>query len=176
LALTEVTATARYGHAVDEYELRDASAADAPVLAQMLRWAMGWREVPAADGSPPSVPVAGYVFGDFGRPGDGGVIAAREGEPAGACWYRLLPAAARGHGFVAEGVPELTIAVLPIHRAQGLGGKLLDRALDHARAAGFGSIGLSVETDNPARGMYERRGFELVADNGSSWTMRKRLV
>jgi len=160
---------------VDEYEFRDLAAGDAPALTEMLRWAMGWREVPAADGSPPSVPIAPYVFGDFGRPGDGGVIAVWEGEPAGACWYRLLPAAGRGHGFVAEGVPELTIAVLPIHRAQGLGGELLDRAADHARAAGFESISLSVESDNPARGMYERRGFGLVADDGSSWTMCKRL-
>lgn len=166
----------RYGHVVLEYELRELAPADAPVLTGMLRWAMGWREVPAADGSPPSVAVPPYVFDDFGRPGDGGVIAEWEGGPAGACWYRLLPAAGGGHGFVAADVPELTIAVLPIHRAQGLGGALLDRAIERAGAAGFQSISLSVESDNPARAMYERRGFELVADDGSSQTMRKRLA
>lgn len=160
---------------MSEYEFRDLAGADAPVLGDFLRWAMGWREVPSADGSPPPVAVPPFVFSDFGRPGDGGVIAEFEGEPAGACWYRLLPAAGRGHGFVAEGVPELTIAVLPIHRAQGLGGELLDRSIAHAAARGFESLGLSVESDNPARGMYERRGFELVADDGSSWTMRRRL-
>jgi GNAT superfamily N-acetyltransferase len=158
------------------YVFRNLASDDAPVLADMLRWAMGWREVPAADGTPPSVPIAPYVLADFGRPGDGGVIALWEGEPAGACWYRLLPATGRGHGFVAESVPELTIAVLPIHRAQGLGGELLDRALERARVGGVESIGLSVESDNPARAMYERRGFVLVADDGSSWTMRKRLA
>lgn len=161
---------------LDEYEFRDLARDDARVLADMLRWAMGWREVPAADGSPPSVLVAPYVFSDFGRPGDGGVVARWEGEPAGACWYRLLPAVGRGHGFVAEHVPELTIAVLPIHRAQGLGGELLDRTIDHARAAGFEAMSLSVESDNPARAMYARRGFETVADDGSSWTMLKRLA
>jgi ribosomal protein S18 acetylase RimI-like enzyme len=159
-----------------EYEFRDLAADDAPLLTELLRWAMGWRQVPAADGSPPAVAVAAHVFDDFGRPGDGGVIAEWRGEPAGACWYRLLPSAVRGHGFVAGGVPELTIAVRPIHRARGLGGELLDRAIERARAAGFEAISLSVESDNPARGMYERRGFELAADDGSSWTMRKPLV
>jgi [ribosomal protein S18]-alanine N-acetyltransferase len=158
------------------YVFRDLAPDDAPVLTDMLRWAMGWREVPAADGSPPSVAIAPYVLADFGRPGDGGVIAEWEGEPAGACWYRLLPATGGGHGFVAENVPELTIAVLPVHRAQGLGGQLLDRAIERARATGFDAVSLSVESDNPARGMYERRGFELVADDGSSWTMRRRLA
>ena len=157
------------------YEFRELAAGDGAALTAFLRWAMGWREVPAADGSPPAVAVPPYVFEDFGRHGDGGVVAECEGEAAGACWYRLVPAAGRGHGFVGEGVPELTLAVLPIHRAQGLGGRLLDGALEHARAAGFEAIGLSVEIDNPARGMYERRGFELVADDGSSLTMRRLL-
>jgi len=161
---------------LDEYEFRHLAATDAPVLTDMLRWAMGWREVPAADGSPPSARIGPYVFGDFGRPGDGGVIAESEGEAAGACWYRLVPAAGHGHGFVDAGVPELTIAVLPIHRGQGLGGELLNRAIERARADGFESISLSVEADNPARRMYERRGFELVADDASSWTMCKRLA
>jgi GNAT superfamily N-acetyltransferase len=160
---------------LDEYEFRQPTVDDAPVLTEMLRWAMGWREVPAADGSPPAARVAGYVFGDFGRLGDGGVVAEWEGEPAGACWYRLVPAAGRGHGYVAEGIPELTIAVLPIHRARGLGGELLNRAIERARGDGLESLSLSVEADNPARRMYERRGFELVADDGSSWTMCKRL-
>ena len=64
-----------------------------------------------------------HVFADLGRPGDGGIVAAYDREPAGACWYRLFPGGGR-MGDV-EAVPQLTIAVLPQFRAQGVGGTLL---------------------------------------------------
>ena len=155
------------------HDYRDLTPADAAFLLEMLRLAVGWQIVPSADGSPPPVLVPPRVFADLGRPGDGGVVATYDGEPAGACWYRVMPA--DGDQLAGEDVPELTIAVLPQHRAQGVGSELLDRAIEHARAAGFPAIDLVVELDNPARAMYERRGFEPVEGAQPAGEMRKLL-
>ena len=155
------------------YDYREIDLADAAFLLEMLRLAVGWRIVPSADGSPPPVVVPPRVFADLGRPGDGGVVATYDGEPAGACWYRVMPA--DGDQLDGEDVPELTIAVLPQHRAQGVGSELLDRGIEHARAAGFAALDLVVELDNPARAMYERRGFEPLEGARLPRPMRKAL-
>ena len=155
------------------YAYRDIEPGDAPFLLEMLRLTVAWRLVPAADGSPPPVLVPRRAFADWGRPGDGGVLATYDGEPAGACWYRLMPA---GRELDGRTVPELSIAVGPQFRAQRVGGTLLDRGIEQARAAGHAAIDLIVEADNPARAMYERRGFEALEKVGSPGTMRKRLL
>jgi GNAT superfamily N-acetyltransferase len=155
------------------YHYRDLVRADAPFLLEMLRLAVGWHLVPSADGSPLPVVVPPRVFDDLGRAGDGGVVAMLDGEPAGACWYRLMPVDGNEPGE--PRVPELTIAVLPQHRAHGVGGTLLDRGIEHARAAGFSAIGLVVELENPARAMYERRGFAPAGNASAPSTMRKIL-
>jgi hypothetical protein len=41
--------------------------------------------------------------------------------------------------------------------------------------AGYRAVSLSVERDNPSRRIYERAGFERVAERGGSWTMVARL-
>jgi ribosomal protein S18 acetylase RimI-like enzyme len=72
-------------------------------------------------------------------------------------------------------IPELTIAVLPQFRAHGLGGALLDRTIEQARAAGHPAIDLVVERENPSRAMYERRGFEPLPTPAHRHAMRRRL-
>ena len=55
------------------------------------------------------------------------------------------------------------IAVDASVRRGGIGGKLLDTALEVARAAGVQSVFLEVRASNlPARGLYASRGFEQV--------------
>ena len=150
------------------YSFRDATPDDKPFLLEMLRLALGWRE---------PVPVSPYALDDFGRPGDGGIVAVRYDQLAGACWWRLLPSASGepGYGYAGEDIPELTLAVAPLHRGFGLGSELLQRALDRARAAGVAALSLSVEPENPALRLYERLGFERVAEVGGSLTLRRRL-
>lgn len=157
------------------YAYRDLAADDAGFLLEMLRLALGWHLVPPYDGSPLPVAVPARVFDDLGRHGDGGVVATYEGEPVGACWYRLVPPGAREQQPEEGDVPELTVAVLPAHRLHGVGGELLDRGIAHARTAGFPAIALTVEAGNPARGMYERRGFEPLGGAPDARDMRKVL-
>lgn len=58
---------------------------------------------------------------------------------------------------------ELTyIGVAPQARGQGLGKTILSAFVDAARAAGYTSIALSVETDNPAAiALYTKFGFTI---------------
>lgn len=154
------------------YAFREIEPADADFLTEMLRLTLAWHLVPAADGSPPPVLVPPRAFADLGRPGDGGLVATYAGEPAGACWYRVNLTARE---YAGEPVPELLIAVWPQYRAQGVGGQLLDRTIEHARAAGHGAIDLVVELANPARAMYLRRGFEPIGDAPDAPDLRKVL-
>jgi len=157
---------------VTPYAFRDIQPGDAEFLLEMLRLTVAWQLVPTADGMPPPVLVPPYAFDDLGRPGDGGVVVTYEDEPVGACWYRLNLTARRYEG---QPVPELLLAVMPAHRAHGVGGELLDRGIEHARAAGYPAIDLVVELDNPARGMYERRGFEPLGGQPDARDMRRIL-
>ncbi|MBC7950681.1 MAG: GNAT family N-acetyltransferase [Rhodospirillaceae bacterium] len=57
----------------------------------------------------------------------------------------------------------LTIAVLPPWRRAGLGGRLLDAALDASRAAGAEFMFLEAAVDNiAALALYEKREFRRV--------------
>ena len=52
------------------------------------------------------------------------------------------------------------IAVDPVERGRGLGGRLLSSAMSAAASAGYARMTLLVATSNgPARGLYERAGF-----------------
>lgn len=154
------------------YAFRDIEPADADFLTEMLRLTLAWHIVPAADGSPPPVLVPPRTFADLGRTGDGGVIVTYDGEPAGACWYRLNLTARE---YESTPVPELLLAVRPEHRAQGLGGRLLDGCIEHGRSAGHRAIDLVVELENPARNMYLRRGFQPLAGEPDARDLRKLL-
>ena len=78
-----------------------------------------------------------------------------DGEPAG----RL---------YVARWEDEIRIidvALLSEHRGRGIGSTLIRGLLDEAAATGK-RLSVHVELNNPARRLYERLGFEEVADRG----------
>jgi GNAT superfamily N-acetyltransferase len=128
--------------------------------------------VPA--GSPPfpasvlDQPDIRHYYRGFGsRSGDAGRIATHDsGPPVAAAWVRRFTAADHGYGFVDEDTPELTIAVIPSRRGQGVGTTLL-----HDLLARVPRCSLSVDRRNPARRLYERCGFEVVATDGDTLTM-----
>ena len=104
---------------------------------------------------------------NWGRPGDVGVAAERDGEVLGVALFRLFTEEDHGHGFVDEETPELAIAVADRDRGNGIGTRLLDEIATAARAQGFSSLSLSVDVENPALRLYERAGYrELSRDEG----------
>ena len=110
----------------------------------------------------------------WGREHDLGAVAlhsTRE-EPIGAAWLRLWAPDDRGYGYCDAETPELSMAVVPAHRGQGVGSRLLEhllRAADERHQA----VSLSVSADNPALRLYRRLGFVVVGGRGPSLTMKR---
>jgi GNAT superfamily N-acetyltransferase len=147
--------------------LRPVDVHDVRFLRDMLRHAYHWRLAEDTER-----PVYRYVA-NWGRHGDAGVLALDGPHAYGAAWYRLFTAAEPGFGFVDEGTPELTIAVVPSRRGKGHGAELLEALLDRARADGHDAISLSAAREQSA--FYETFGFEVVEEKPHAVTMLARL-
>ena len=150
--------------------------ADPAFLAEMLYEAVNWRPIDA-DERPPldellAVPENARYVADWGRSGDVALCAldARD-EPVGAAWVRCFDAARPGYGYVADDVPELSIAVYPEFRRQHVGTLLLGALLAREERDGARAVSLSVHGENPARRLYARFGFEVVAEHDGTLTM-----
>lgn len=78
---------------------------------------------------------------------------------------------ATGYGHVADDVPEITLGVSPAHRRRGVSRAVLSELIMRARAASYERLSLSVDPDNPARGLYQSLGFVKVGMVGTSDTM-----
>jgi GNAT superfamily N-acetyltransferase len=151
---------------------RPAGPEDVAFLATMLGEAAVWRpDKPTPTGGEVLADprYAQYLAG-WPRPGDFGLVAEHDG-PVGAAWYRMFTEADHGHGFVAEDVPELAIAVIAARRREGIGRRLLVDLIDAGRARGHPALSLSVGEANPARRLYASVGFVHVGRHGSTWTM-----
>jgi len=103
--------------------------------------------------------IARYADGWGTRSGDSGLIALVNGASVGAAWLRHFPASSPGYGFVGEGTPELSVAVLPAHRAKGIGSYLVEELL-----RGVNATSLSCDPANPAWRLYIRLGFKTLPD------------
>jgi GNAT superfamily N-acetyltransferase len=157
---------------VEDVQCRMAGVEDFSFLATMLGEAAVWRPdkpTPTAEQVMADPRYAMYLAG-WPRQGDYGLVAEQDG-PVGAAWYRTFTEASHGYGFVAEDVPELSIAVIASRRHEGIGRRLLVDLIDASLAQGHSAISLSVREDNPARGLYESVGFVLIEQRGTSWTM-----
>lgn len=154
--------------------LRPATQADEDFLWEILYQAIyvGPNEAPP----PPSIleepEIARYLL-DWGRQYDCGWIAEDidSQQPLGAAWLRVWPDEDdSGYGYYALNYPELTIALLPEARGQGIGTALMERLIEDAQKIHPG-VSLSVSCNNPARKLYERFGFETVSEDEHSALM-----
>lgn len=144
---------------------------DEPFLWEMLYLALF---VPA--GHPPfpltilqQPEISRYVAG-WGQADDWGLMVLDNARPVGAAWLRLLVGQNRGFGYVNDQTPELSVALLPVYRGQGLGRQLLAQLLAMA-ASRYSAVSLSVSKANPAGRLYEQLGFVTVAEIDDSQTM-----
>ena len=104
-------------------------------------------------------------------------------------WYRgnypgavflVIEAVARpvGRLYVCEGIDELRLMELTLveaARGRGIGTALITMLLERADAKGLATT-LHVETFNPARRLYENRGFVAGEPNGIYVPMRREPV
>ena len=158
--------------------IRPLTPSDEPFLWEALYHAI---HVPPGEAPPPREVIdlpelASYVSGWMEHPDDLGFGAEVNGALIGAVWLQRWTEDTHGYGFVDAATPELTIAVLPGYRGQGVGTQLVRRVLD-AAAARFAAVSLSVSLTNPARRLYEREGFVAIGEiEGDSITMIKRFA
>jgi GNAT superfamily N-acetyltransferase len=162
----------------DEYravpQVRRAVPTDVETLREMLFYAARWRPGQESDSRASVLSddhLSRYVDG-WGRWGDMGFIAEEHEQPVGAVWVRLFPRQRPGYGFIDSTIPELSIAVVPDRRGSGIGLALLTAILTAAKEAGYPTLSLSVELENPAHRLYQRVGFKKIGQVGGSWTMR----
>src|SRR3954463_15754020 len=157
---------------VNALRYRPAGVEDFTFLATMLGEAAVWRPdkpTPTAEQVMADPRYEMYLAG-WSRQGDYGLVAEQDG-PVGAAWYRTYTETNHGYGFVAEDVPELSIAVIASRRHEGIGRRLLRDLIEVSVAQGCRALSLSVAENNPARGLYESTGFVLVERRGHSCTM-----
>ena len=160
---------------MSDVRCRPAGAEDLPFLATMLGEAAVWRPekpTPTASEVMADPRYAMYLAG-WPRRGDHGLVAERDG-PVGAAWFRSYSETSHGHGFVAEDVPELAIAVVASRRHEGIGRRLLVDLIEASIAQGHAALSLRVSSANPARRLYESVGFRSIDDTGSHQTMIRR--
>lgn len=103
-----------------------------------------------------------HYFDRFPGDADYGIVATRDGVEVGAAWVVRFTAEDPAYGYVSDDIPELSAWVSADERGEGIGGRLIDAALEHAAAAGLPGVSLSVEVGNPARNLYLRKGFAEV--------------
>ncbi|MGB0864862.1 MAG: GNAT family N-acetyltransferase [Granulosicoccaceae bacterium] len=97
----------------------------------------------------------------WGRPGDLGLLAQKQGKNIGACWMRCLPES-EGLAFVDAQTPQLGISLEEVHRGRGYGEQLMRATLRAAKQAGYRQVSLTVHPENPAQRAYRRCGFESI--------------
>ncbi len=152
---------------------RRITASDQDFLWEMLYQAI---YTPPGEPLPPRAiiyqPELAHYVQDWPKPGDLGMLAEDSSRSTllGAAWLRLFRSNEPGYGFVAEGIPELSIALRPESRGKGIGTALLKSLLSAARGR-YAAVSLSVSADNPAAALYRRMGFVLHAQAGDSLTM-----
>jgi ribosomal protein S18 acetylase RimI-like enzyme len=147
---------------------------------EQFLWEMLYQALYVPPGGAPFPPeilnepeIARYVQ-DWGRAGDAGFAAIDDAtlKPVGAAWIRLFSATNQGYGYVDDQTPELSTALLPAYRHQGIGTALLSHLIADA-AATYPALSLSVSSDNPAIRLYQRLGFAVISESGNSLTMRR---
>jgi GNAT superfamily N-acetyltransferase len=152
-----------------ELVFRQAGAHDLEHVRWALYTALAWnpeRQLPPLDATLEHPEAARYHRG-WGRFGDLGVIATVDGEVVGVAYCRLFSEDDHGHGYLDDQTPEVAVAVREDSRNSGIGARLMIELARVAGAAGFARLSLSVDTDNPARRLYERLGYrEVSVDEG----------
>lgn len=111
----------------------------------------------------------------WGLPNDRALVATMGDAMVGAAWFRQFSADSPGYGFVDADIPEVSMAVLPNHRGNGIGTALLKQLIMAASNGDYPALSLSVDRRNPAHRLYERLGFVQVDKSGHAITMVLKL-
>lgn len=101
------------------------------------------------------------------------IVALYENQLIGAIWGRKFSAKEKGYGYISDDIPEISIAILPFFRNQGIGTQLLKAIETHYLQLQISALSLSVDKRNPAKELYLRNGFVSYKDEETSIIMVK---
>lgn len=95
---------------------------------------------------------------------DLGLYALVDKTIAGAVWVRLLKKEDNSTAFIDEKTAVLSMAVLPIYRAQGLGTNMMEQFLQEAGAL-YEQLSVNVTLDSGVVKFYEKFGFTKIENS-----------
>src|SRR5215216_2828138 len=131
---------------------RPISPTDEPFLWEMLYYAAHVDEEPGSSiETTKHSPFLTKYVAYWGQPGDLGFVVedSETQQRLGAAWLRVFVGAEKNCDDIADGTPELAIAMIPSCTGQGIGAQLLEQVLSTA-ASVYPAVYLSVRATNPA--------------------------
>lgn len=152
-----------------ETEIRRMAAAEYPLLDEFLYQAIF---VPKGADAPPreiiNQPDLQIYVRNFGQQeGDCCLVGDCGGKVVGAVWVRIMD----DYGHIDDETPSFAISILPEHRGQGIGTRLMKAMLELLKSEGFERASLAVQKENYAVKMYRSCGFETVSENEQEYIM-----
>lgn len=114
-----------------------------------------------------SQPELQVYISDFGRQDDNCLVAEVEGKVIGAAWSRIM----KDYGHVDDTIPSFAISLYKEYRGLGIGTELVKAMLSLLHDEGSKKISLSVQKKNFAVQLYERTGFQIIAENEEEYIM-----
>lgn len=113
-----------------------------------------------------------YIDGFGTHSGDDCLVAEAEGTVVGAAWSRIM----EDYGHIDSSTPSLAISMLPGYRGLGIGTQLLNGLLLLLQENGYLRASLSVQKENPALRLYERAGFQILAEKDTEYLMLRDIA
>ena len=113
-----------------------------------------------------------YIDGFGTHSGDDCLVAEAEGTVVGAAWSRIM----EDYGHIDSSTPSLAISMLPGYRGLGIGTQLLNGLLLLLQENGYLRASLSVQKENPALRLYERAGFQILAERDTEYLMLRDIA
>jgi len=156
-----------------EYVIRRMEPAEYPLLNDFLYQAIF---LPEGTAPPPydiiRQPELQIYTADFGSSPHDRAFAAIVGRRViGAVWVRIM----EDYGHIDADTPSFAISLYPEYRAHGIGSALMQTMLADLRSAGYRQASLSVQKANYAAKMYQKLGFQIVAETDEEYIMRYEL-
>ncbi len=100
-------------------------------------------------------------------------VALKKDQLIAAVWGRMFSTKNKGHGFVNNHTPEISMAVLSEYRNQGIGKNMLQLIEQAYVKQGIKTLSLSVNCRNKAKKLYERSGYNIYRIEKTAVTMLK---
>lgn len=152
-----------------KYIIRQLEVSEYPVLQDFLYEALF---IPDCAEAPPkdviNMPELNVYIADFGKQKDDICFAAEtNGKIVGAVWTRIMD----DYGHVDDETPSLAVSLYKEYRGQGIGTALMQRMLLALEEKGYKKVSLSVQKANYAFKMYQKTGFEIIAENEEDYIM-----